>query len=122
MREFLEKVEFVASAIDDACNGGPQTLNSQSFLQLHDYGSNWWTNRSDRRGGKPVAALATSGRWPRLAPRARISSWPGAAALQLTRPEIRLQSDLLKFIEVVAGSVENRNQEREKETQSCLFL
>ena len=40
MRKFLEKVDFVASAIDDACNGGPQKLNSQSFLQLHDYGSN----------------------------------------------------------------------------------
>src|SRR5262249_22981707 len=37
-----------------------------------------WTNRSDRRGGKPITNVATSGPVQRLAPRARISSWPGA--------------------------------------------
>jgi Transposase IS116/IS110/IS902 family len=37
-----------------------------------------WTNRSDRRGGKPITNVAASGPVQRLAPRARISSWPGA--------------------------------------------
>src|SRR5262245_8602711 len=83
------------------------------------------TNRSDRREGKPNHPLADFRSCRRLAPHARISSWPGALRSN-KRSKIRMQSDVHQFTNIIAFVMRDRERDRDlhrrEKAEVCLHL